>query len=143
MKKVFKKVTALVAATIVISSVSAIGAGAVTLDKTFNMENSYLTSTQTYGYDSSTNTTFATNLTKCKFDGYTGILSGAELNNGKNTTYSNATNFRPTADKGSFLKVKAQRDRNYEGMFAKYWSYVSDKNGNTKGEIEKIRKIVF
>lgn len=143
MKNLFKKVTALVAATIVISSVSAIGAGAVVLEKTFNMENNYLTSTQTYGYDSSTNTTFATNLTKCKKDNYTAILSCAELNNGKGSTYSNSTNFQPTADKGSFLKVKAQKNRNYEGMYAKYWSYVSDTKGNMQGEIEKTRKVVF
>ncbi|WP_295213277.1 hypothetical protein [Ruminococcus sp.] len=143
MKKVFKKMTALVAATIVISSVSAIGAGAVTLDKTFNMENSYLTSTQTYGYDSSTNTTFATNLTKCKKDNYTAILSCAELKDKKGNIYSNATDFRPYADKGSFLKVKTSKDFYFGDKYARYWSYVDDENDVVRGEFDITRRIIF
>lgn len=143
MKKVFKKMTALAAATIVISSVSAIGAGAVTLDKTFTVDNPYLTSTQTFGYDNSTNTTFATNLTKCKKDNYEAILSCVELRDKNGNIYSNATDYRPYADKGSFLKVKTSKGFHYEGKYARYWSYVDDENDNMKGKVEITRKIVF
>ena len=143
MKNLFKKVTALVAATIVISSVSAIGAGAVTLDKTFTIDNPYLTTTQTYGYDSSTNTTFATNLTKCKKDNYKAILSCAELTDGGDGIYSNKTDYRPYADKGSFLKVKTSQGFHYEGKYAHYWSYVCDSNDVMKGKVDISRRIVF
>lgn len=143
MTKLFKMITAMGAAILMTASVSAMCVNAVVIDKAFNMTNAYLNSVQTYSYDSDSNLTSASNLTICRKDNYTAILSCAEIRNASKRVYSNATNFRPAADTGSFIKVTAKKDMYYEGLYARYWSYVQDENGNNKGEIDITRKIVF
>ncbi len=143
MRKLTKRITAMGAAVIMIASVSAIGVSAVVIDKTFNDSNEYLSSTQTYAYDSDKSVTSASNLTICKKNNYTAILSCAEIQSANGGTYANATDFRPSADTGSFLKVTANKNIYYEDLYAQYWSYVRDENGNNQGEIKKRRKIEF
>ena len=143
MTKLFKRITAMGAAILMTASVSAMCVNAVVIDKAFNMTNAYLNSVQTYSYDSDSKLTSASNLTICRKDNYTAILSCAEIRNDSDRIYSNATNFRPTADTGSFIKVTSKKDMYYEGLYARYWSYVQDEKGNNKGEIDITRKIVF
>ena len=92
------------------ASISAVSVNAVVLDKSFDQSNSYLHSIQTYSYDSLTNATSATNMTICRKDNYTAILSYAEIRNALGSIYSNKTDFRPEADNGSFLRVTAQKN---------------------------------
>lgn len=143
MIKLFKKIAAMSAAVLITASISAVSVNAVVLDKSFDQSNSYLHSIQTYSYDSLTNATSATNMTICRKDNYTAILSCAEISNALGSIYSNKTDFRPEADNGSFLRVTAQKNKYYEGLYARYWSYVQDENGNNKGEVDITRKIVF
>lgn len=143
MTKMIKKITAMCAAVMMMASVSAIGVSAVVIDETFNDSNEYLTSTQTYAYDSGKFETSASNFTVCKKNNYTAILSCAEIQAENGGTYKNKTDFRPSADAGSFIKVTAKRSSSYEGLYARFWSFVRDEDGENRGDVDIRRKIVF
>lgn len=141
--KFIKKLSAISAALIMMSTL-AISANAVTLDRTFDVKNSYLESIQTYSYNSDTVTTSVKNHTICFKDNYGAILSCAEiLYSSEGGTYKNATNYLPYANTGTFLSVTASANVYYEGYYARHWSYVRDANDNNKGETDVKRKITF
>lgn len=143
MTKMIKKITAMCAAVMMMASVSAIGVSAVVIDETFNDSNEYLTSTQTYAYDSGKFETSASNFTVCKKNNYTAILSCAAILSENGGTYANATDFRPSANIGSFLKVTAKRNSSGENLYARFWSFVRDENGDNRGEVDITRRIAF
>jgi len=74
---------------------------------------------------------------------YTAILSCSEILNAYGGTCANATDFRPSADVGSFLKVTAKKNIYYEDLYVRFWSYVRDENGDNRGEVNIRRKIAF
>ena len=139
-----KKLFSLLAAISMAASTAVIGADAVTQEASESTTNTYLHSIRTYSYDSTEVETSVSTLTVCRKDDYTAILSCAEILKTKTSgTLSNATNFLPYADAGTFLKVTATRSSSYSGLYRRHWSYVRDEDGNTVGSINRTILIEF